>query len=115
MAHNCVTKGGREEAEYLGHYGEALANNGKAVQGLFQVQRALDLMRCDLTGTVEERLIVTSGLYGRLAKCAFKSFRLILAVRSYRTGRKQAEELAYRYGMPQRLNQYRLRLRERSV
>lgn len=111
MAYQCVTKGGREEAEYLGHYGEALASNGKATQGLIQVQRALRIMEDDNTGTPEERLILSSGLYGRLAKCAFKSLRFILAIQSYRKGKKQAEALAYQYGMPQRLNQYRFRWR----
>lgn len=115
LAYRCVRKGSLEEVEYLGHYGEALANNSKSAAGLEKIKRALEIMSCDLTGSPEHRYIIISGLYGRLAKCAFKNWRFILAIRAYREGLRLAKILAYDYGMPQRLNQFRLRLRGKGV
>lgn len=96
-------------AEYMGHLGESMSNNGKANYAVELISRALNLMTRQKI--VEwHKLIIVSGLYGRLAKAAFKNGEYRLAVRSLWVSYRMARKLKKEHGMPQRLNQFYQRL-----
>ncbi len=122
QAHCLVNKGGREEAEYLGHYAEALATNPNVTEE--KLEQAMDLLRkafLILDDVPEEqldikhRLIILSGLHGRLAKVAVKSRCYILAFRALTECWRMSRELAHKHNYPMRLEQFWLRARGRGV
>lgn len=96
-------------AEYMGHLGESMTKNGKAEKGVEIILKALHLMNRQ---KVEEwhRLIIVSGLYGRLSKAALKSGKYQLAFSSLWATYKMARKLKKEHGMPQRLNHFYQRL-----
>lgn len=122
QAHSLVRKGGAEEVEYLGHFAEALANNSASTD--WNLERAMSLFRkafLILDGIPEEhldikhRLIILSGLHGRLATVAFKSRRFVLGVRSLHACWRMSRDLAHKHNYPMRLEQFWLRVRGRGV
>ena len=102
--------------EYLGHYAESKAMNGKSQRAIIMILIALQ--------KVEEAknnfrpfhyLILVSGLYARLAKASIKARKFGLAVNALFQGYTRAWWLAIRYKMPQRRKQYHLALIGRHV
>lgn len=122
QAHCLVNKGGREEAEYLGHYAEALATNPNVTEE--KLEQAMDLLRKaflilddvpDEQLDIKHRLIILSGLHGRLAKVAVKSRCYILAFKALTECWRMSRELAHKHNYPMRLEQFWLRARGRGV
>lgn len=102
--------------EYLGHYAESKAVNGKPLLAIVlilialrKVDEAKDILR------PFHRLILVSGLYARLAKSAIKARKFPLALSALFKGYALAWWLAIKHKMPQRRKQYHLALMGKHV
>ena len=103
-------------AEYLGHLSEAKSDIGQAETAVQLGKLGLQMMK-RLKGSVEDWrwLVITSGLHGRLAKCAWKNRNRTLAFTSGTQMFWMSVVLAIRHKKPQRLKQFFLRLRGRGI
>lgn len=122
LAYDHVRKGGKEEAEYSGHIAEALVNDQNAddqkkdqAKGL--IDRAFKIIdrvpQAEID--IKHRLIILSGLHGRMAKVALSSKNYLLAFGSLWRCWEMSRELAHKYNYPQRLKQFWLRARGKGV
>ena len=102
--------------EYLGHYAESKAVNGKPMLAIILILIALRRVD-EVKGILRpfHRLILISGLYARLAKSAIKARKFGLALSALFKGYSLAWWLAIRHKMPQRRKQYHLALIGRHV
>lgn len=122
IAHQMVRKGGGEEAEYLGHYADALVKNSEP--GDSKPELAIDLIHkafglvhalSDEELEIKHRLIIESGLHGKLAKSAIKAKKRRMAFKSLLICHRMCKDLADKYSYPMRLEQFWLTLKGRNV
>ncbi len=113
-AYQLVEKGGREDAEYLGHLADAVRLNGDPQSAVQLFDMALALMnlrkvREQMRGRAFHRHIIIAGLLLLKSKAlvACKPPRESEAKRAYWQGYLRALWLELRYHMPQRMNQFR--------
>jgi glycosyltransferase involved in cell wall biosynthesis len=93
------------QAEYLGHYGQALAKSGHT-EGFAKLKEALQIIRTHRDLRPFHQLIVESGILLRLAD-AYISRHDLDNARSYlKEAKPLVDELAQEHGMEMRQNQF---------
>ncbi len=105
-AYEVVLKGTHTEAEYLGHWAEAKALNGKCAEAIRLIKQARDHMKTCPNVRPFHRVTIVSGLEARMVRASLKCKRYGLAITSFVHGYGLAWWLKIYYRMPQRLNQY---------
>lgn len=115
QAYQLVGKGNYTEGEYLGHWAESLVDVGRAREAVYLLLKAILIVTSDRKIPAWHRLIVHSGLYGRLSKAAWKARKPVTAIIALGKCWTMSRRLARDYNMPQRLKQFHLRLCGKGV
>lgn len=98
--------------EYLGHLAESLSVNGHNKKALSNFYQAINLVEQD--AKIEEwyRLIILSGIRGRMIIPAIKSLKIHVALWSFFVSYRMALKLKKFYNKPVRLDQYHRRIKK---
>lgn len=106
IAYEVCKKGDYSKAEFLGHWAEAKALNGKCAEAIGLLKHALAHLKVFPPPRPFHRLIVVSGVEARLVRAAFKCKSYGLAMKYLIHSYMLAWWLKIYYGNPVRLKQF---------